>query len=135
MLGSQTQLPSITGAVRRDEPVVLSEFGGVTLRPHDGDEWFGYGVEESAEQLAQLWDELFAAVLESEALAGLCYTQFADTRQETNGMVTAWRAPKVDPARVRVAVRRTPPSVPSESVLHNVLGPPPRVEEEDPGPI
>ncbi|HKF37987.1 MAG TPA: hypothetical protein VKB35_13915, partial [Ktedonobacteraceae bacterium] len=37
----------------------------------------------------------------SPALAGFCYTQLTDTGQETNGLLTAEREPKLDPASVR----------------------------------
>jgi hypothetical protein len=95
----------LPGAVRGDKPVVLSEFGGVTLQPRPGAEWYGYATAPDADALAATWDELFGAVFASDALAGFCYTQFADTRQETNGMVTEGRVPKVDPARVRTILR------------------------------
>jgi hypothetical protein len=52
-----------------------------------GEEWFGYGVLATPEQLADRLERLFAAVIQSDALAGFCYTQFSDTRQETNGIV------------------------------------------------
>jgi hypothetical protein len=113
----------LPGAERGEEPVVLSEFGGITLSPDAGDEWFGYGTVPHAEALLATWESLFAAVFESEALAGFCYTQFADTRQETNGMVTADRVPKVDPRRVRRIIRAVPRSIPMEQVIRSVLNP------------
>ena len=45
--------------------------------------------------------ELVEAILDSPALAGFCYTQLTDTAQETNGLLTADRVPKLDPAAVR----------------------------------
>jgi hypothetical protein len=40
----------------------------------------------------------------SRILAGSCYTQLTDTMQETNGLLTADRVPKVEIARIRRAV-------------------------------
>ena len=111
----------VPGSAHGDEPVVLSEFGGVTFEPARGAEWFGYGVVGDADALTAIWQEMFSSVLDSRALAGFCYTQFADTRQETNGMVTSDRKPKVDPARIRALVRRRAAALPNESVLGAVL--------------
>lgn len=41
----------------------------------------------------------------SRALAGFCYTQLTDTGQETNGLLTAGREPKIPVERVRRLVR------------------------------
>jgi hypothetical protein len=41
----------------------------------------------------------------SEALAGACWTQLTDTYQEVNGLLTADRRPKCDPAALRAATR------------------------------
>jgi hypothetical protein len=37
-------------------------------------------------------------LLDSAGVAGFCYTQLTDTDQERNGVVTADRQPKIDPA-------------------------------------
>lgn len=50
-------------------------------------------------------------------IAGFCYTQLTDTEQETNGLVTADRVPKLDPAQVRAITRRSPASVPGDLML------------------
>jgi hypothetical protein len=87
---------------RRDaEPVILSEFGGISLAPATGESWFGYGTVQSSAEFAQKYAELVAAVIASGALAGFCYTQLTDTLQETNGLVTAQRVPKADATVLR----------------------------------
>ena len=98
------------------EPIVLSEFGGVSLRPADGEDWFGYATVGDAEQLFEKYRELVEAVLSSPVLAGFCYTQLTDTLQETNGLLTADREPKVDPARIRAITRGYTPAMPTEAV-------------------
>ena len=41
--------------------------------------------------------------------SGFCYTQFADTFQEANGLLTARREPKIPLERIAAAVRGTVP--------------------------
>jgi beta-galactosidase/beta-glucuronidase len=97
-----------------DEPIVISEFGGLSIHPEQDSEWFGYGQFESAEALLDRYEELVGALLESTALAGFCYTQLTDTEQETNGLLTSAREPKFDIERVRAINTRPSRSVPSE---------------------
>src|SRR6185503_18980322 len=69
----------------------LSEFGGIAVAA-DGS--WGYAVVDSAEQLAERYAQLLWIVSGLQMLAGFCYTQFADTYQEQNGLLTADRQPK-----------------------------------------
>lgn len=96
------------------EPIVISEFGGLTMNPAEDEEWFGYGQFEDTEALLAKYEELVQALLDSSALAGFCYTQLTDTEQETNGLLTAAREPKFDPARLRSINNRPSKAVPSE---------------------
>jgi beta-galactosidase/beta-glucuronidase len=97
-----------------EEPIVISEFGGLTMNPAEDEDWFGYGQFDDAESLLAKYEELVQALLDSSALAGFCYTQLTDTEQETNGLLTARREPKFDPARIRAINNRPSRSVPSE---------------------
>ena len=85
-------------------PVVLSEFGGVSIDPaHDG-AW-GYRLVESHEHLEQHLVGLFAAARGCDGLAGWCYTQdLTDTAQETNGLTDEHRVPKLPIERIRAIV-------------------------------
>ena len=85
----------LPGAQRTDEPVMLTEFGGVSFRPETGEQWFGYGAVADAENFIAKYRELLDAVLDSPTIAGFCYTQLTDTGQETNGLLTEHREPKV----------------------------------------
>jgi beta-galactosidase/beta-glucuronidase len=96
------------------EPIVISEFGGLTMSPGEDEEWFGYGQFEDNEALLAKYAELVEALLGSTALAGFCYTQLTDTEQETNGLLTAARQPKFDPERLRAINSRASKAVPSE---------------------
>jgi beta-galactosidase/beta-glucuronidase len=82
--------------------VVLSEFGGVALHTA-GEPGWGYAEARSAEDLLARYRDLWAAVHASDALAGACWTQLTDTYQEVNGLLTADRRPKCDPAALRAA--------------------------------
>jgi beta-galactosidase/beta-glucuronidase len=102
---------------RAGQPVVLSEFGGISFHAEPGRPWFGYGTVGNADELVAKYDELVSAVLDSPGLAGFCYTQLTDTEQEANGLLDAARRPKVDPERIREITQRPPRSIPGDLVL------------------
>jgi hypothetical protein len=107
-----------------DEAVVLSEFGGLSFKPGTGTNLFAYGKYENADELLGRYRELVEALLDSEVLAGFCYTQLTDTEQETNGLLTAARKPKLDPNTLREINSRPAKAVPSEimaSVMKNEI--------------
>ena len=103
-------------AADRGQPVVLSEFGGLSYTPVAGEDWFGYSTVGSSGELLDRFADLVGAVLDSPALAGFCYTQLTDTEQERNGLLTAGRKPKNDPERVRKVLTRPARAVPAEEV-------------------
>ncbi|WP_414472509.1 glycoside hydrolase family 2 protein [Microvirga sp. M2] len=102
------------GAEMTDEPIVISEFGGLGFVPQASEDWFGYGQFASPEALLERYEELVDALLASTALAGFCYTQLTDTAQETNGLLTVDREPKFDSERLRAINSRPSKAVPSE---------------------
>ncbi|HEX6313503.1 MAG TPA: hypothetical protein VFZ73_01535, partial [Gemmatimonadaceae bacterium] len=55
------------------------------------------------EELAERYSQLLWVVSGLQMLAGFCYTQFADTYQERNGLLTADRRPKVPLADIAEA--------------------------------
>ena len=59
-------------------------------------ETWGYSRAETPHQFAERYRELVRVVRSLEMLAGFCYTQFADTYQEANGLLYADRTPKVE---------------------------------------
>jgi beta-galactosidase/beta-glucuronidase len=92
-----------------DHPVVLSEFGGITLSAEVERTW-GYRRCADAPELLRLYRQLLEVVRSRDMLAGFCYTQFADTYQEANGLLFADRTPKVPLSEIAAATRgpRTP---------------------------
>lgn len=77
------------------KPVMVTEYGGVSFAPDAGEDWFGYGKVRTAEEFAAQYKALTDALHDSEYLCGFCYTQLTDTIQETNGLLTENREPKI----------------------------------------
>ena len=94
----------LEGDKHLDQPLMLSEFGGIALRPDDGRRGtWGYSVCRDAEAFATQYERLLATVRNLGLLSGFCYTQFADTYQEANGLLNADRTPKMPIDRIRAA--------------------------------
>jgi hypothetical protein len=113
----QYRFVALTSQREADLPFVLTEFGGISLSPSDDDfTWFGYGtVPDEAAYTRKYW-ELVQAILDCPTLAGFCYTQLTDTMQETNGLLTADRRPKLDPNVVRGINMGVSMSVPADII-------------------
>ncbi|HUR55077.1 MAG TPA: glycoside hydrolase family 2, partial [Gemmataceae bacterium] len=86
-----------------DHPVVLTEFGGIAYSP--ADRTWGYSRAATAAEFADRYARLLAVVRSLPVLAGFCYTQFADTYQEANGLLFADRTPKFPLADIARATR------------------------------
>ncbi|MFO0847218.1 MAG: glycoside hydrolase family 2 TIM barrel-domain containing protein [Gemmataceae bacterium] len=86
-----------------DHPVVLTEFGGIAYSP--ADRTWGYSRAASAADFASRYAKLLAVVRSLPVLAGFCYTQFADTYQEANGLLFADRTPKIPLDEIAKATR------------------------------
>ncbi|MGY1701978.1 glycoside hydrolase family 2 protein [Geodermatophilus sp. SYSU D00766] len=104
--GRRVLLP---GAVDREQPLMLTEFGGVRFTPvppHEVPEerTWGYSTATDAEDFARRLEDLLSAVHASPVLAGFCYTQLTDTMQEANGLLDEWREPKLPVERLREIV-------------------------------
>ena len=99
-------------------PIVLSEFGGIAFARKQNGEW-GYSRAKTEGELAQRYKALLATVTSLELLAGFCYTQFADTFQEANGLLYADRTPKFPIEEIRAA---TSQMMPTTTLMDPVLG-------------
>jgi len=86
------------------QPYLVDEFGGIQWNADagaPGDAW-GYGDAPTSEAaFLERLEGLVAAVDEAPGVQGWCYTQLTDVEQEVNGLCTADRRPKFDPARLR----------------------------------
>lgn len=81
------------------QPVMVSEYGGIWWHPEQAekDSW-GYGERpKSLEGLVDRYKALTEILLFNPAISSFCYTQLYDIEQETNGLYTYDRNPKVKP--------------------------------------
>ncbi|HEV2067830.1 MAG TPA: glycoside hydrolase family 2 TIM barrel-domain containing protein [Thermomicrobiales bacterium] len=101
---------------RNGEPIMLTEFGGISYTPRPGTVWFGYGTVTTSDAFLEKYDELVSAILDSPAIAGYCYTQLTDTEQETNGLLTEDRTPKLDMDAIRAINQQPSKAMPSEVI-------------------
>jgi beta-galactosidase/beta-glucuronidase len=102
---------ALDGYPHRGQPICLTEFGGVsgaTDAAAEAGEW-GYVRRSQPEEFAALCCELIEFARTTAMFSGFCYTQFSDTFQETNGLLTADREPKIPLDRLAAAVRGMPP--------------------------
>jgi hypothetical protein len=101
------RLSTLTGHDPEGQPVVLSEFGGIALTSRERREaTWGYRRVDSARELEQEYTNLLCTVRSLPFLAGFCYTQFADTYQESNGLLYADRTPKIPLEKIAEATQR-----------------------------
>jgi beta-galactosidase/beta-glucuronidase len=82
----------LEGKRHAEQPLMLTEFGGITCS-EDGETW-GYDRVASTTELRKRYLALMETIHSLGVFAGFCYTQFADTYQEANGLLTAAREPK-----------------------------------------
>ncbi len=89
---------TLDGYPHRGQPIMLTEFGGIKFAvgsDRDSPVAWGYSDADQATEFAKLFDSLLQTVIHTALFSGFCYTQFADTFQECNGLLTADRQPKV----------------------------------------
>jgi beta-galactosidase/beta-glucuronidase len=110
---------TVAGTTYGGQPVLLTECGGIAYAPARGERWFGYDTVEDAEQYLARYAEYIGAILDCAPIKGFCYTQFTDTAQETNGLLTADRQHKLDPAQVR-AINTAPSKALPAEVVHSI---------------
>jgi hypothetical protein len=93
----------LEGERHSELPIVLSEFGGIAFSAREGT--WGYSRARDEEEFARRYERLMQAVHSIGILSGFCYTQFADTYQEANGLLYADRRPKIPIQRIAAATR------------------------------
>ncbi len=101
--------PFAAGHGDRGAPILLSEFGGISLAASDG---WGFHTSDGADDFVRDCADFVRAVVDSDVVVGYCWTQFTDVEQETNGLLTADRRPKAPIEDLRAALapsrRRVP---------------------------
>jgi len=92
---------TLDGFPHRGQPIMLTEFGGISFSEDEQLHTWGYATAGSPEQLLERYGQLLGVVAAAPLLSGFCYTQFADTFQEANGLLYADRTPKVPLEKIR----------------------------------
>jgi len=77
----------------QNQPILLTEFGGIGFDISNEEGW-GYTSVENERDFLRDYKRVMDAVYASKALWGFCYTQLMDVEQETNGLLTYYRKPK-----------------------------------------
>lgn len=89
---------TLDGYPHRGQPIMLTEFGGVAYAkcPEPGvQQIWGYSVAKNDQEFAALYQKIVTVIAHTALFSGFCYTQFADTFQEANGLLCADRTPKM----------------------------------------
>jgi beta-galactosidase/beta-glucuronidase len=97
---------TLDGYPHRGQPILLSEFGGIAYRREScaaKDAW-GYTQAHTIEEYERLTCAVIEVARTTGMFSGFCYTQFADTFQEVNGLLYPDRTPKIPLERIRAAV-------------------------------
>lgn len=89
------------GCRYQDQPVLLTEFGGIAMQSGCKDGSWGYnsGAKNKDEFYARLGN-LMKGVYECD-FGGYCYTQLTDVQQEINGLLDEEHNPKFDTATLK----------------------------------
>jgi hypothetical protein len=80
------------------QPVIVSEFGGLRVAGTGG---WGWLEVQDVDEFVRSFGALVDALMDRGPVEGFCYTQLTDVQQETNGLLTSERMPKVDPELLR----------------------------------
>jgi beta-galactosidase/beta-glucuronidase len=102
---------TLDGYPHRGQPIMLTEFGGIAFIPGSaakrGAGGWGYSRAANKQDFARLFHDLVDAVIMCPLFSGFCYTQFTDTFQEMNGLLTADRKPKIPLEQIARTVKLT----------------------------
>jgi hypothetical protein len=97
---------TLDGYPHRGQPIMLTEFGGIAFlkKPEPGvKQSWGYTRAKTDDEFARMFRDLLEVVIHTPLFSGFCYTQFADTFQEANGLLCADRTPKIPLEAIRKA--------------------------------
>ncbi len=78
------------------KPIILTEFGGIAFSDGRDDTWGYNGKVVDSDAYFNRLKALLNRVKDDKVLSGFCYTQLTDVMQETNGLLTPDRKPKLE---------------------------------------
>ncbi|MBP3964748.1 glycoside hydrolase family 2 protein [Paenibacillus lignilyticus] len=93
----------VGGASYKGQPIMVTEFGGISFRKSDWEGW-GYSGASDDEDFLKRLNAVFRPLLMSPVVQAVCYTQLTDVEQEINGLLTYDRVPKVPLEAIRQIV-------------------------------
>ncbi|WP_287128687.1 glycoside hydrolase family 2 protein [Candidatus Cyanaurora vandensis] len=115
------RLLTLDGYAHRGQPLMLTEFGGICYAPNPEHHVWGYAHSQNHAEFQTNYTALLWAVNHSGVLSGFCYTQFADTFQEANGLLYADRTPKLPLNVIASATLGRGSESDLEAILHHKL--------------
>ncbi len=86
------------------QPILITEFGGICFKQSHQENGWGYSTARSPEDFLERLEAVFKPLYASPHVQGICYTQLTDVEQETNGLLTYERTPKVPLENIRAIV-------------------------------
>lgn len=98
------RLMLLDGHAYAGQPIMLTEFGGIAFSADPSQTW-GYSRSDNADEFAARYSRLLEVVRNLTNMSGYCYTQFADTYQESNGLLYSDRTPKFPIEQIAEATR------------------------------
>lgn len=101
------RLITVDGYTNREQPVMLTEFGGIKfVEPSEEiKKAWGYSDANTSQEFRRRYEDLMNVIHRIELFCGFCYTQLTDTFQETNGLLKADRTPKFPLSAIARATR------------------------------
>lgn len=87
------------------EAILVTEYGGIALEDGAQESWGYHDKVPDTEAFFARYQSVTDAVRALPYCQGFCYTQLTDVEQETNGILTPNRTPKVDPLRFAALTR------------------------------
>jgi len=100
----------VPGYPYRGEPVMVSEFGGISYKIDGADGW-GYSAAQDPQDFLRRLADVVQPILSAKEIQGFCYTQLTDVEQEVNGLLTFDRKPKLPPDVIRQVMEGKAPAL------------------------
>lgn len=100
---------TLDGYPHRGQPIMLTEFGGISMvkkKDSGADKVWGYSLAKNEQDFLELYTKLLDVANTTPMFSGFCYTQFADTFQEANGLLFADRKPKLPLDQIARATKK-----------------------------
>jgi beta-galactosidase/beta-glucuronidase len=91
------------GYAYKNQPVILTETGGITMTTGGNGQADGWGYTETEDEKSFLaeYERLIRNIYDADRLCGFCYTQLTDVQQEKNGLLDEDHEWKMDGSKIR----------------------------------